>query len=216
MKNDKIIQTIKKILELSNNNPSEEEAKAAALKAQELLAKYHLSMADIETEDDIDNIVEVSVDVPSKKWKYTLAQIVADNFRCKHFYYGKMRVVFYGHETDANIAAETFKYLFKLGNIYAGREVDKVFARTGTSAGVYNSFCIGFCDGLKEAFDKQCTALMIVVPKEVHDAYAERTKDSSTMKVSGIKTVANQECMNAYNEGVVKGKEAVNSKQLEG
>ena len=44
MRTEKIIQTIKKVLELSRNNPSEEEAKAAALKAQELLAKLKISI----------------------------------------------------------------------------------------------------------------------------------------------------------------------------
>ena len=218
MKTEKIIQTIKKVLELSKNNPSEEEAKAAALKAQELLAKYHIDIAEVEglDSDKLESIVEISVNVPSKKWKYTLAQIVADNFRCKHFYYGKGVVVFYGHKTDAEVAAETFKYLFDMGNRCAGRVVDKVFAQTGTSAGVYNSFVVGFCDGVSEALAKQCTALMLVVPQDVKDSYAEKTKDFKSMNCGAMKTRANEHCRNAYASGKEKGREAVSSKQLEG
>lgn len=217
MQTEKIIQTIKKVLELSKNNPSEEEAKAAALKAQELLAKYHINMSEIEDIDDTDeDIVEISVDVPSKKWKYTLARIVADNFRCKHFYYGKKVLVFYGHKTDAEVASETFKYLFDFGNKAAGREVDKVFANTGTSAGVYNSFVKGFCDGVSDVLAKQCTALMLVVPQDVTDSYNERTKDCKTMNSGGLSIKANDSCINAYASGKAKGKEAVSSKQLEG
>lgn len=218
MRTEKIIQTIKKVLELSKNNPSEEEAKAAALKAQELLAKYHIDMSEVE-DIDIDkteDIVEISVNVPSKKWKYKLAHIVADNFRCKHFYYGKGVVVFYGHKTDAEVAAETFKYLFDMGNRCAGRVVDKVFAQTGTSAGVYNSFVVGFCDGVSEALGKQCTALMLVVPQDVTESFDEKTKDFKSMNCGAITTKANSSCRDAYASGKEKGKEAVSSKQLEG
>ena len=47
---EKIIDKIRKVLELSKNNPSEEEAQAAALKAQKLMAEYHISIKEIETE----------------------------------------------------------------------------------------------------------------------------------------------------------------------
>lgn len=218
MKTEKIIQTIKKVLELSKNNPSEEEAKAAALKAQELLAKYHISMAEIEDIDDakVEEISEVSVDVPAKKWKYKLATIVANNFRCKHFYYGKGTVVFYGHKTDAEVAAETFKYLFDMGNRCAGRVVDKEFAKTGTSAGVYNSFVIGFCDGISEALGKQCTALMLVIPQDVNESYAERSKSFGTMNCGSLSTKRNNSCSDAYASGKEAGRDAVSSRQLEG
>ena len=216
MKTEKIIQTIKKVLELSRNNPSEEEAKAAALKAQELLAKYHIDMSQVEDIDmNVEDIVEISVDVPSKKWKYVLSQIVADNFRCKHFYYGKSTAVFYGHKTDAEVAAETFKYLFDMGNRCAGRVVDKVFAQTGTSAGVYNSFVSGFCEGVRDALGKQCTALMLVVPKDVDESFTNLTKNWGTIK-STLSTKANKSCTDAYVSGKEKGKEAVSSRQLEG
>lgn len=56
--NDKIIEKIRKVLELSKNNPSIEEAKSAALKAQKLMAEYHVSMTEIEAIEDIENIVE--------------------------------------------------------------------------------------------------------------------------------------------------------------
>ena len=84
---EKIIQTIRKILELSKNNPSEEEAKSAALKAQEMLAKYHIDMREVEAIDldTVDSIEEVKVNLPAKKWNYKLATIIANNFRCKHF-----------------------------------------------------------------------------------------------------------------------------------
>ena len=115
--NEKIIEKIKKVLELSKNNPSIEEAKSAAIKAQRLMAEYHISMSEIEAIEGTENIVEERIDVGTgNKWKYTLSSIIAKNFRCKYFYYGKSSVVFYGYEEDAKITAMTFKLLFEVGN----------------------------------------------------------------------------------------------------
>lgn len=218
MKNEeKIIQTIRKILELSKNNPSEEEAKSAALKAQEMLAKYHIDMREVESIDidAVESIEEVRVDIPAKKWKYRLAQIVADNFRCRHFYIGKGTLVFYGHKTDADIASETFKYLFNVGNRLAGREVDRVFGETGTSANVYNSFVAGFCKGIEEGLSQQCQALMIVTPEDVKTAFAEKAKTMKDMNCGAMRIGVNQHCRDAYESGKTEGRHAVRSRQIE-
>lgn len=124
--NEKIIEKIKKVLELSKNNPSVEESQSAALKAQRLMAEYHISMTEIEAIEDVENIVEEKIDIGTgNKWKYTLSAIVADNFRCKYFYYGKSSVVFYGYEKDAEIAVMTFKMLFTVGNKEATKYYQK-------------------------------------------------------------------------------------------
>ena len=214
---EKIIQTIRKILELSKNNPSEEEAKSAALKAQEMLAKYHIDMKEVESIDidTVESIDEVRVDIPAKKWKYKLARIVADNFRCKHFYIGKSTLVFYGHKTDADIAAETFKYLFNVGNRLAGRAVDKVFGETGTSANVYNSFVAGFCAGIEEVLGEQCKALMIITPEDVTTSFEEKSKNMRNMNCGAMRIGADSHCRDAYENGKTEGRHAVRSKQIE-
>ena len=214
---EKIIQTIRKILELSKNNPSEEEAKSAALKAQDLLAKYHIDMKEVESIDidTVESIEEIRVDVPAKKWKYRLATLVANNFRCKHFYMGKGTLVFYGHKTDADVAAETFKYLFTIGNKLAGREVDRVFNETGTSNNVYNSFVAGFCKGIDEALGEQCKALMLVTPEDVKTSFAEMSKDWKSMSGGALRIGGNSYCRDAYESGRTEGRHAVRSKQIE-
>ena len=63
MDNEKIIVKIKKVLELAKNNPSPEEAKAAALQAQKLLAKYHIDMAEVK---DID--LDASESIEAGYW----------------------------------------------------------------------------------------------------------------------------------------------------
>jgi hypothetical protein len=214
---EKIIQTIRKVLELSKNNPSEEEAKSAALKAQEMLAKYHIDMKEVEDLDidTIESIEEVRVNIPAKKWKYRLATIVANNFRCKHFYVGKSVLVFYGHKTDADVAAETYKYLFDVGNRLAGRAVDKVFGETGTSANVYNSFVAGFCAGIEEALGEQCKALMIITPVDVKTSFEEMTKNWKSMGCGSLRIGGNSYCREAYDSGKTEGRHAVGSRQIE-
>lgn len=214
---EKIIQTIRKVLELSKNNPSEEEAKSAALKAQELLAKYHIDMKEVESIDidTVESIEEVRVTLQAKKWKYKLATIVANNFRCKHFYIGKSVLVFYGHKTDADVAAETFKYLFDVGNRLAGREVDRVFAETGTSANVYNSFVAGFCAGIEESLGEQCKALMIVTPEDVKTSFAEMSKNFGTMNCGSLRIGGNEHCREVYENGKTEGRHSVRSRQIE-
>lgn len=177
MKEEKIIDKIRKVLELSKNNPSKEEAEAAALKAQKLLAEYHLSMADVEDFMDDDDIVEGRSDVGgTKKWRWYLADTVAKNFRCKFYSHGST-VVFYGHSTDVTVAKDTFEYLFKVAHKGACKERDAIHRIHGTSSGVYNSYCMGFVKGLKESLERQCTALMIVVPQDVSDSFDEMSRN---------------------------------------
>lgn len=225
--NEKIIEKIRKCLELANNNPSEEEAKSAALMAQKLLAKYNISMADVEdVTKDCEEIVENVIWFDTlanwgvaRGWKYELADIVAKNFRCKHFFYGKKGVVFYGHKTDADIAAQVYTFLFKNGDKLANRLAHKANRETrkrgygNNTAGVYNSFVKGYMAGLREALDKQCTALMIVVPQDVSDAYAAKSKGFAHMKAGMKNTGYNSD---AYNEGHRAGKDAMASREIAG
>lgn len=219
--NEKIIEKIKKVLELSKNNPSIEEAKSAALKAQKLMVEYHISMMEIEAIEDIENIVEKEVNVGTgNKWKYTLSAIVAKNFRCKYFYYGKSCVVFYGHEKDAEIAAMTFKMLFNVGNkesikYYQKQRQEYInCGRYFDGRGIKNAFLNGYLLGIREALEKQCTALMIVVPKDVEEKYKNRTSNFHSFNNS-FRVRINDEGERAKVEGIRVGKNIIMSKSIE-
>ena len=211
---EKIVAKIQKVLELSKNNPSKEEAQAAALMAQKLLAQYHLSMVDIEEmEKEVDTIEEIFVEVGNgNKWKGTLARIIADNFRCKVYFHGRDCLVFYGYEFDAAVAADTFEQMFTTGIRLANK-----FKRecTGDTSGVFNSYVMGFCAGLQEGLEKQCTALMIVTPKEVEDAWKERSRGFRHSH-STIRTSGNVNGYYANQAGHRAGREAAGSRMIEG
>lgn len=219
---EKIIEKIRKVLELSKNNPSQAEAESAALKAQELMAKHHLSMKEIEAVEETDCIEESSVHVGSgNRWKYLLADIVARNFRCKYFMYGIANIVFYGYKEDTEIAAMTFEFLFKVGNkaaanYYQKKRKDAIKRQESfNGSGIKNAFLIGYLDGIEEALEKQSAELMIVVPKEVEESYADVT--------AGFKETSNavsygddSEGQKAREEGIKTGKATIRSREIEG
>ena len=220
MENERIIEKIRKVLELSKNNPSEEEARAASLQAQKLLAKYHLEIGDIESEEaNVEDIGEVKTYVGmGNKWKYCLAGVVSKNFRCRHYYSGKDTIVFYGHATDAEVAREVFNFLFNEGNRKAKakqREAKKIY---GITNGVFNAYIMGYLKGVQEALEEQCTALVLVVPKEVNEKYEEISTGFKKMKNSGINARTYDDMMNychgAKNEGIQHGKDVAGKKKL--
>lgn len=213
---EKIIEKVKKILELSKNNPSAEEAKSAALKAQKLMVEYHISLSEIEAVEDVKNISEKQVDVGNgNKWKYFLAGIVAKNFRCKHFYYGKSTVVFYGYEEDATIAAMTFEFLFKNGcraanNYYQNKRNEALRNNCYFNGnGIKNAFLVGYLQGIKESLENQCTALMLVVPQQVEEKYKDMSNGFKKMQNSGLTVRGNDEGLKARENGIRTGKNTI-------
>lgn len=214
MSNEKIISKIKKVLELSKNNPSEAEALAAAALAQKLMAEYHLELADIEGIEDNDEISEVHVNVGTgNKWKSLLAGVVAKNFRCKYFRYGSDVIVFFGYQTDAEIAATTFKFLFDFGNKKATAFYNKHRNEVG-GKGLKNTYLWGYVEGIREVFERQCTALMILTPPEIEVKYKERTEGARSSSVS-FKTRNGNIGDKAHEEGRITGRMAADSRSIE-
>lgn len=182
--NEKIIEKIKKLFALSENNPNMEEAKNAALKAQKLLAQYNISSLDLERIKD-ETINTSTYEVGNgNKWKYRLGDIVGRNFRCKCFWYGRDTVAFYGYESDRLSAIETFKYLYKVGHNMAKRYESKYRKEHGSANGVFNAYIVGFCEGIGSVLDEQCQALMVVTPKEVEDNYKKMSMNFGTLNSS--------------------------------
>lgn len=218
-KNEKMIQVIKKLLALSQNNTSEEEAISAALKAQELMAKYNieeyqlLEKVECETiEESIFNFKGTINDCDNHKWKFQLAQIIAKNFRCEVYCSGNHIIRFYGYKQDSMVAKEVFGSMYIIGDKLGRRYKEKAKKETGTTKGVYNSFILGFLKGIKEALDKQCTALMIVTPKEVKDSYKEMSKNWTKSINAGVNTSNFNH--NAFQSGIYEGKNAMQARQL--
>lgn len=177
MTTEKIIEKIKKLLALANNNPSEDEAMAAALKAQEMMAKYNVVLDDLDDKPENREIVkEIWRETSShsmKKWKWGLALTIAKNFRCKVYAIRKTDICFYGYENDVKIALQVFSFLYNVGNKFAVKYYNKCKKENLPTKGVMNTYLAGFRQGIADVLEKQRVALMIVTPKDVEKSFSK-------------------------------------------
>ena len=212
----KTIDKIKKLLALASDKGNENEACAAALKAQKLIADYDIQ--DHELADEITEPISVESEVGQhKNWRFRLAVVVARNFRCKVYFSSegykcswtgrvrttKKNIVFFGYPVDANAARLTFEHLYRMGNRIATKGV-----KSSCYGDTFNSIALGFVAGVADEMDKQCQALMLVIPKEVNDAYSNmemgRAKNMGCTGYQG----------SGFNSGRTAGQEAVRSSRL--
>lgn len=212
-----VIRKIESLLALAGNNPNENEAIAAALKAQQLMAKYNVELAEVEGRNEAQEITREFYEIKRSshyvnKWRVRLSKIIARNFCCETYLSGKEIVAFYGYEKDARIAKEVFRFLFETGNKLADRYYRKCRKEGRSTKGVLNTYLLGFCEGISEVLDRQCTALMLVVPKEVEKAYGEYTKGWKI--VSGKLSTSNDG--RAYQTGRREGKDTAQARGIEG
>lgn len=119
---EKAVAKMRKVLALLEGAKTEGEAKAANLKLQQLLAKYHMSISEIEmacAEDSKPEVDEVAVKVGAgseTKWKNHLATVIAKNYRCDTFLRRSLcngketwrYVMFVGEGGDAELAKRVF------------------------------------------------------------------------------------------------------------
>lgn len=214
-KRQQIIDKIKKLLALSENNPSQEEAISATLMAQKLMAKYRIqedeTLEEIKEEEISSIITQQKHNSTLHAWRKQLAVIVARNFCCKCYMKGQ-DVVFRGYKQDAEIANNAFIYLYTIGDRLGDKLYNEQLKLTGSGKGVYNSFVMGFLKGVDEGLSVQCTALMLIIPQAVEDewkTFAAGFKHGSTKSIE----VADA---SLYNKGKEEGKNAVKARQLEG
>jgi hypothetical protein len=118
MTEEKIIRKIRKLLALSES-PNEHEAHTAAMKAQELLARHHLSIADV-SEDSETEVKEGDSAAANDPGDRTLAKVIGDNYRCGTLIRGwrsapgKKHILFVGIGEDPEVAMVMYKYAKKI------------------------------------------------------------------------------------------------------
>lgn len=214
MQKENVVSLVKKLLSLADSKVNEHEAKVAAMKAQELIAKYNIVISDEDEEANEIETVDVEV-VPGKKWKINLSVLVANNFRCKCFWVGRKRCCFYGYKNDAEVAKEVFSFLFKQGNKCANNLVYKYKVTKGYTEGVYKSFIYGYLVGLEQSLGENSKALMLTVSDAVAKGYDEMMKESNpdSKSISGYKGNASV-IGNAYYKGVQTGKHIMRKREI--
>lgn len=213
---EKILNKIKNLLDLANNNPNENEAVAAALKAQELMAKYNVELEQLDEKKESREIVKEIYRASGKhemsKWKIGLASVIAPNFRCKVYFLNRCDVVFYGYKEDAKIALQVFTFLYETGNKFAVRYYNKCKKEGRETRGVMNTYLVGFRNGVAEVLEKQCVALMIVTPEEVNKKFEVMASGWKYIK----STVKITDDARAMAQGNRDGRDVAQARTLEG
>lgn len=206
---EKIADKIQKLLDLAGNNPNENEAKAALLKAQELMAKYNIEQEQLHPGEKIKYSLELAKCKITPRDKQ-ICVIIANSFACKVILTGgqKRYFGFFGREDNAKAAASAMDFIHKV----LEQGIRRVCAEHGLKASqagaalIYNSYAIGFIHGLKDTMNAQTKALAVVVPQDVRDKFNERFTSLKSARKSSIKYSGDTDVMN---KGYIDGKSAM-------
>lgn len=214
--NNAIVKKIQKLLALadSKRNDSDAEAQAALLKAQQLMAEHGVQMSDVEVNMDepVSYGLEACKHTANKGYRCQLASIIARNFRCKAILLQGKQVAFFGHADDAKIAKSVFEYSYRFIKRVSDHLVAEAHNNGEDAHGIVNSYAMGFLDGLREKLDKQCQALVLVVPQDVTNEFNSRYTNLRTHKRQ-MKAPDHFD-FDAYNHGMCDGRACMDARAL--
>ena len=181
---------ITRLLALSQS-PEEEEAKAALLKARELMAKHKLQPEDFPKEQKKKVVMArdgVTYTAMTDPWAMSMAQIVGERYCCEA-YKSKVPkakradVCFAGFEDDFEVCKRIYLYAYSFvqSKCLRIRKGNQRWHRVGEIRQMCNAYGWGFCSGLSAAFKEQDQAhqewgLVMAVPQAVRDVTAKMTK----------------------------------------
>ncbi|MCY7968575.1 DUF2786 domain-containing protein [Bacillus haynesii] len=198
-RNESIIKRIKGLLAIANDNRNDEESQSAFLMAQKLMMKYDISAGDVTDKSEKEEIAKGQATAYKKLfwWERTLAGIIAANFKVEFYYNNrvlngdrrkKSTIIFFGYESDVQLAKEMYVLAYDAVVIYANRFVNEYYSVNFVRRSIKKtrdlkkSYITGFLEGLKQKFNEQVSqmkeeyGLMIIKPKEVTEAYKELSK----------------------------------------
>lgn len=203
----KIVDKIQKLLALANSS-NEHEAKSASAKANKLLLKHNLSMADIREEETEYNYVEVD-------W-YTRRPVISK------FVYPILTQFFFIKIVNSQIGKRKFKITFlgEKDNLEIARYMDKFFREAfkngwelykhlhgldnSSKQSYYLGFYHGICEQLKTVKEEveEETGLVVVEDAGLVKYQQELFKNLK----EGRKTTVNCQDADAINAGKEQGK----------
>lgn len=209
---NKMLDKVQKLLSLAGNNPSEGEAKAAAMKAQKLIAQYNLDLSALSAEEVIQYKLLRAEHPNNNGYRGSLASIIAPNFRCKAIYLGA-QIHFFGREGDVDTCVSVFNYLYKTMRTNGCRQ-ERIARKEGRSAhGVANCYWSGFMKGLKDELGAQSKALAIIVPEDVKDKFGEKFPKVGVANRMGVRYTGYDK--DAYDSGYNDGRSSMRQGALE-
>lgn len=218
---------IRKLLALAES-PVEAEAKAALLKARQLMAEHKLTEADCKAAEK-QAVRDVKTNITCSKrrepWIIGLSATIGENYCCKGYRthgYGRQtqQIGFIGLEDDVEVCVAIFQYAVDC--VRAG--VKRLKAEYAEYAGCYakfikqecDSYAYGFVKGIQTAFERQEEehrqewGLVLVMPKEVKEAAQHLGHEE--FKARAAENIS----ASAYKQGYIEGKEFDPTRRLAG
>ena len=222
MEKEKIIDKIRKLLELSKNNPNKEEAILALTKARELMFKHNVDIENIKKDDT--NYFEKIVQL--KKWKNWIIFFVMylnDAFGTFSLYneYTK-RVYFYGEKEKVLGVSEIFEFLFEVADYLAMKEYRNYLKEYGTGKGIYLSYILGFINGVNNALEKQNREFeeygIVIVTSEVLKQQVRKDKNAVEKREKKLfnKNIDADLNREVFDKGYDEGITILDKKQIKG
>lgn len=226
-----VLGRIRKLLQLSQNNNSPEEAAQAAARAQELMFKYSIGEADLDIErrDEPEKVVDETAHCErgSRRdvWKGVLVNTLARAFGCKSYTMKewsekshRLQVV------GVKSAVQTVSYLFGYLVLEINRLADEAYKAHGAghSPRTYrNSFRMGAINTIAKRLKEQTAAQQAVVKAKqaaepqstalaLYKSAQERTEEeyaviSKRLGLRAGKPVRYTQNLNAYQRGKLAG-----------
>lgn len=216
----KIINKVKKLFDLSQNNNSEQEAQAALTMARKLLQEHGLSMMDIELEEEKGSLAgEVSSSLEGRKrlsiWMIALGDVIANYFDVGFLYSNTRfchKIWFFGNRANAQAAMvampslvyqiEALAYAYQPSKVYEYRP-------QRTTRGSTRKFRESYIFGLIKGF-----AVHLHMLKQKDQEYAQTTAlavfnedlrqewlDSTDLAIETIKRPKKKVADEAYEQG---------------
>lgn len=211
---------IKKLLALAES-PVEAEARAAMLKAKELLVKYKVEMSDLTKNVDQD-VIEIDTGMTftarTDYWMSPLSAVIAENYCCiaiiQHLKHKQTQhVIFVGLEQDAMICKEIFMFAVScIRSDIQANTPNYIATNTKAKRSFSSNYACGYVMGIKSAFEQQkednpAWALVLTVPEA-----AQNIVNSAPIKTYNIHNFDDQ----AYEQGITDGKKFSPSRTLKG
>jgi hypothetical protein len=213
----RIIERVQKLFALAEQNDSPEEAQLAAMRAQELLQKYDLSLSEVEIKQEGSSLcgeqrlILNRGNIPT--WIRFLHSTVSEGFSVAALSgigSSGAFLIFVGVEPDVTVARQTFEYLYRFVLAYDLR---------GKSKRQKNEWCMGFVyavngrlEGQKEEMDSNPHVTSLVLAKE------QITQDyiDHKYKVKTARTRQGVEASRSFHEGVAVGMTTPINRPVEG
>lgn len=173
---DDIIKKIQKLLALSKSS-NQAEAELAAIKANELLLKYKLSLSDIEeTEESLAVVSYGDVFIKMHRWKLVILQAISSTNGCGvsiETSGQRKRFKIVGEETNVKITKMTVDYLLKAIERISKGDIPKM-----AKSKYRDDFKFGMARGISSRLynsvtevDPSARALVIKSCKKVQDYF---------------------------------------------